>query len=353
VRNALRRFEVDLLLGIAFLAINIPTACCVGQSSVHSFVSDNNATLRSDELDCEAGNVRYPSSPQTACDELRLPDSCLANRSGIGEDRGTWIAFAGIDGSKQPQDLGVNAHFGGRVAINYGRTLFENSGLGIQMGTAITATGNAVQVLERIEGTSDRFQSFSTIGFFQRRHTDWSWAAGYDFLYQDYVGQALLGQWRGQLSRQVSDQNELGMQVAISSQDDQIRFLNDWVQLKPLTYGRLTWRHYWESAAFTTAWVGLAESHSETNVALGDLPAAGRQVLFGADFRAPLNRQVALYGEANFLMPADTGSVDAFLGMEFATGRSTSRCRWTRSRPLLPLAGNRSFIVDGRRVSVH
>ncbi len=360
VRNAVKRLVVCLLLGIAFFAIHNTPVFGKGPSSVQSFLSD---MPRSDDIDSKRGPVCYPSSTNTACDQLPLHDACFAehrehslatgaSRGSLDgdEDRGTWIGFVGIDGSKQPQDLGVNAHFGGRVAINYGRILFKHSGLGIQLGTAITGTGNAVQVMERLEGTSDRFQSFSTVGFFQRRDSGWSWACGYDFLYQDYFDQSLLGQWRGQFSRQISAHDELGMQVAISSQDDHVRFLNDSFQFEPLSYGRMTWRHYWESNAFTTAWAGFAESHSETNVALGDLPAAGRQFLFGADFRAPLNRCIALYGEANFLMPADTGSVDAFLGVEITTGRCTSKLRSVRSRPLLSLAGNPSFLVDSQRV---
>ena len=63
--------------------------------------------------------------------------------------------FAGLEGSKQPQDFGVNANFGGRFQANLGLPLVEACGLGMQIGTSINYTDNAVQVFERVEGTSE------------------------------------------------------------------------------------------------------------------------------------------------------------------------------------------------------
>ncbi len=327
-RGVLIRRTLLILVALSFFALHYQFAW---GAVTHS---SSNA-----ELCCDDSLFSYDSQENLACDEFDFDYRCA-------EDRQSWTGFFGIDGSKQPQDLGVNAHLGGRVAIQYGRLLDEDFGFGLQVGTAIHGSANAVQVTERIQGTTDRFQSFSTLGFFQRLESGWSWAGGYDMLYQDYYDQSWLGQWRMQANRRVSEWDEFGIGMAIGLHDDQASFLNDAIQLKPLDYGRLSWRRYWKTQTYTSAWIGIAESHSETNVALGDFPAAGRQFLFGADLRAPLNGFMAIYGEANFLMPSNTGAVDAFLGIEF-----TSRRRRTvgASSPLLPLAGNPSFIIDGRR----
>jgi len=85
-------------------------------------------------------------------------DNCFDNLS----------LFLGLEGSKQPQDFGVNAHFGGRSSVNWGVPLWRDWGLGLQLGTSLNATANAVQVVERVEGTTGRTQSFSTLGIFQR-----------------------------------------------------------------------------------------------------------------------------------------------------------------------------------------
>ena len=72
--------------------------------------------------------------------------------------------FLGLDGSKQPQDFGVNAHFGGRFSVNYGFPLLKELGLGAQVGTALGQSHNAVQVFERLGESTDRFQVFTTLG---------------------------------------------------------------------------------------------------------------------------------------------------------------------------------------------
>jgi hypothetical protein len=250
--------------------------------------------------------------------------------------------------------LGVNAHVGGRIAVNYGRLLpmlqeLGDGPIGIQVGTSLNATANAVQVIERIEGSTSRLQSFSTIGLFRRSENGISWGAGYDFLFQDYFDSAWLGQWRMEVWHPIFEQDQVGVTIALRDRNDEVIFLGDTFELRPLSYARFNWRRHWESGAYTTFWVGLASSHSEINVALGDLPPTGRQFLFGSDLRCPLNSFLSLYGEANFVMPSDTGSVDAFLGIEVATGRCYTPITSFKSRPVLPLAGSPTFIVNANR----
>jgi len=257
--------------------------------------------------------------------------------------------FSGLEGSKQPQDFGVNAHFGGRVAANGALPLWREWGLGIQLGTSLNATSNAVQVVERVEGSTGRTQSFTTIGIFQRLDSGWLWAVGYDHLFQDYYDDFGLGQVRGRVGYRIFPDDEVGFQGALHTTDSSGNFGPVPVTLRSLDQGSFYYRHWFANRAMLGIWAGAAQSHGEVNVALGDLPRTGTEFVFGSDLHIPLTDRLALYGEANFILPADTGTVDAFLGLEFrffggqlANGRN-------RFAPLLPVANNTTFSTDLRR----
>jgi len=279
-------------------------------------------------------------SPETVYDDALQPvDFC----TGCGDSfRSDWSLFAGLTGAKQPQDFGVNAHFGARTAVNYGRVV-NNSGLGIQIGTAIVAMDHAVQVTERVEGAGEKFQSFTTVGLFQ--HTGcWHWGAGYDFLWQNDYDEFFLGQWRGQIGYDVTPYTQVGLRTQLVGDGDTGAYGAVGVYLRPINQvtGYLT--HEWEGGATVGGWFGMADGHSEANVALGDLPRNKPNFVFGSMVRAPLNSYVSLFGEANFIMPADTGTVDAYLGFEFYPrgGARTGRT----SRPVLPVASNATMSID-------
>ncbi|WDI43007.1 DUF6666 family protein [Bremerella sp. P1] len=294
----------------------------------------------------EMGPSTYYAAPvcdpcTSMCDDCHSP-SC-----------GTWFdgleLFAGLDGSKQPQDFGVNAHFGGRLHANWGIPVFHDSGIGIQIGTALSQTDHAVAVTNTLEGSSGRTQSFITAGVFQRSCSGWNWGVVYDYLYEDDYDLLSLSQIRGTLSYELNECNEIGFvgMAPLSGADA------DWggnaVYLRPLAQGRFFWRHWWQTGAHTTAWMGMADSHGQANVALGDSDETGEVIVFGADFQTPLNDYVALYGEANFVTPADTGTVDAFLGIAFYPGGGAWRWQRRQSTALLPVAGSPSFSTDLRR----
>src|SRR4029077_17882474 len=68
--------------------------------------------------------------------------------------------FVGPDGSKQPQDLGINANMGIRFSANWGFSLSEPLKLGAQVGVGSNISDNAVHVLDQIQGTTRRTQTF-------------------------------------------------------------------------------------------------------------------------------------------------------------------------------------------------
>ena len=263
---------------------------------------------------------------------------------------GTFLAFIGNDGSKQPQDFGANANVGVAASLSYSGPLLESRGVGFQIGSRVTFTGNGVQVFEILGEPQDRFQNFTTVGVFQRLDNGISLGAAYDFLNQESFDNFTLSQWRVRASFDISPANELGVTINLSDRSDSGFFNTMPVELDPIEQLKLFFKHRWQSGVETSFWVGVADAHSEENVLTGTLPRKTNQILFGSEFHAPLSQKLAIYGETNLIMPADTGAIDAFLGMQFAPqGVKRSRSRRNRFRAFLPVASSPSFTTDLNR----
>ena len=254
--------------------------------------------------------------------------------------------FFGIDGSKQPQDFGVNANLGIRSHAAWSQPLFERIGVGIQLGTAVVGSGNAVQVFELLGESVDRWQSFSTVGVFQRLPGGFSWGFAYDYLYQNSFDDFNLGQWRVRASQLIGASWELGATANLGSRSDNGVFNSTAVDLESIDQFHVYVRKFWPNQIFTTAWLGLSDGHSEENAITGTLPRKNDTVLFGADLYVPLTNHIAIYGETNMIFPADTGAVDAFLGFEFAPFGTAISKMANRYRPFLPVAGNPTFTTN-------
>lgn len=250
-----------------------------------------------------------------------------------------------IDGAKQPQDYGVNADLGVRLRVNYSAPLVESYGLGFQVGTAVNWTDNAVRVFELLGEDTTRFQSHSTIGLFQRAGR-WGWGAVYDHLYQDGFDRTNLGQVRGQVSLDVTRNTQIGLMGRLRAFDDTATFLGNPVTLRSINQGSVYFRHFFETGVQSTWWFGLVDEHGESNAVTGPSPARNESFVLGADFVAPLNSSLALYGETNLITPADTGTVDAFFGMiwyPFSNAKTAHRQGYSA---MMPVAAATSFAVD-------
>lgn len=278
----------------------------------------------------------------------RMPDSLREPRN--FESNSWWeetSLLLALDGSKQPQDFGVNANLGGQVALNTAFPIFRPWGIGIQAGTSVIASANAVRVYELLGEATGRTQSHTTIGAFQRLDNGWSWGGVHDFVYTKSFDAFSLGQWRGRLSYLVTPKNEIGVNIALRSRSDTAIFgAGTPVTLRPINQGYGFLRHFWDTGAQTTAWFGLAEEHGENNAVTGPSARKKNPFLFGADVLMPLTCSLAIYGETNIIMPSDTGTVDAFLGIQWTPGGNSYRARRERYSPLLPMASPTTFSVD-------
>ncbi|HUP81069.1 MAG TPA: hypothetical protein VM260_21145 [Pirellula sp.] len=60
----------------------------------------------------------------------------------------------------------------------------------------------------------------------------------------------------------------------------------------------------------------------------------------------PVTASLVIYGETNMIMPSDTGTVDAFMGIQWYPGGRAYRARRGKFSPLMSLASATSFSVD-------
>jgi len=262
----------------------------------------------------------------------------------------TFSMLFGIDGSKQPQDFGVNANLGVIGQVSFSAPLVPNAGIGFQIGNSAAFSANAVQVFELLGESKDRFLNFTTVGVFQRLDSGLSWGAVYDFLSAESFDSFQLGQWRVGAALEFGHGSEVGVTLNLADRRDRANFNSQIVELEPIEQLRIHFRKQWETEVSTTFWLGVADQHSEENAVTGTLPPKQNQVLFGADVFAPLNHWLALYGETNLIMPADTGTVDAYLGVQIAPGSIRRvRAQSNRFRTFLPVAAAPSFSIDLNR----
>jgi hypothetical protein len=297
-------------------------------------------------------NPQAPA-PAGAPDQARTEadQSYVVQTPGV-DQRGRWFdnlsLFVGPDGSKQPQDLGINANMGIRFAGNLGLPIHGRAGLGVQLGAALNLSDAAVHVLDQVEGTSRRTQTYLTMGVFQRSG-DWNWGVAYDVLFQKYYDDFTLAQWRGQMGYALNARNEVGAWFAKSASGDDGEMAGTPVRLDPISqvngYTRITWTNL----AQTAVWAGVASHHHNVVWVFPDNSKDDYVFVYGADLFVPLSERFGLLGAANFLTPTATGTVDAYLGVVFYPGRGAFRAVRNSFAPLQTVANNTSFPVNLRR----
>lgn len=257
--------------------------------------------------------------------------------------------FAGPDGSKQPQDLGINANMGLRVAANWGLPISERLKLGAQIGAGVNVSDAAVHVLDQIEGTSKRTQIFATVGLFQRPTERVTWGLAYDMLSQRYYDNSQLGQLRGQGSFRVRSADDVGVWFTKGVQGDSGVMGSTAVHLDPITQVNGFTRHTWANMAQTAVWLGVAKQHGDVVWVFPENSKDTNVLVYGAELSMPLSDRFAVTGSANLITPAATGTVDAFLGVSFFPKRSALRQARDTFAPVHAVANNPTMAIDLRR----
>jgi hypothetical protein len=202
-------------------------------------------------------------------------------------------------------------------------------------------------VYEALGETTSRTQNFTSLGVFQRTKCGFAWGFTHDFLHERYYDRFDLSQWRVRFSYDISDSNQIGFTGMMRGKDDTGNFgVNTPVRLRSIDQAQVYLRHYWETGTQTSAWIGVADGHGENNIVLGRAPGKDDPLLFGSDLLVPLTNSLAIYGETNFIMPLDTGVVDAFLGIQWYPSANAFCGRRGKFSPLMSLASPVAFAVD-------
>jgi hypothetical protein len=257
--------------------------------------------------------------------------------------------FVGPDGSKQPQDLGINANMGIRFGVNFGVPVVERFNLGAQIGVAENVSDSAVHVLDQVEGTSRRTQTFVTVGIFQRPTPAFNWGLVYDFSHERYYDDFNLGQVRGQVGFGLRESDEVGARFAKSVQGDAGSMGGTAVRLDPITQVTGYHRHTWATAAQTSVWAGVANGHHNVVWVFDDNSRDHNVLVYGAELSMPLSERFAISGAANLVTPTATGTVDAYLGITFYLGRSGFRASRNTYSPIVPVANNPEMAINLHR----
>jgi hypothetical protein len=287
------------------------------------------------------------ASAQDLFPESEKPPLPLSQHDGGESLLDNFSIFSGIEASRQPQDLGINANFGGNFSANLGVPLVKEWGLGAQIGMGVNLSKAGVKVLRVVEGTQDRQQWFTTVGLF-KRSDGWYAGVGYDFQVSRYYDRIHAGQVRAETGVAVGEQNEVGLWGTLAAGGDRVRVLGSDFRIRPISQVNLFWNHKWETGAETRLWIGVAGQHGTDIVLLPDTHRSDPAIAFGLQVFVPLNDRFALFGQGNFVTPSDTGTLDAYLGFAYFFGGSRQH-RTNRYAPVLPVANNPTFALDLRR----
>lgn len=257
--------------------------------------------------------------------------------------------FVGPDGSKQPQDLGINANMGLRFSANLGIALSEKHNLGAQVGIASNVSDAAVHVLDQIDGPSRRTQTFMTLGVFQRPTEKFNWGLAYDVSFERYYDNFRFGQIRGQAGYGVTRNDEVGVWFTKSAHGEDGTMGTTAVHLSPISQVNGYSRHTWATGAQTTVWAGVANQHHNVVWVFPENSQDSHVLVYGAELSFPLSDRFALTGATNLMTPASTGTVDAYMGVTFYPGRGGFRALRNRFAPVLCVANNPTMAIDLRR----
>jgi hypothetical protein len=257
--------------------------------------------------------------------------------------------FIGLDGSKQPQDLGINANMGARFSGNFGVPVAKKSNIGVQFGAALNLSDAAVHVLDQVEGTSSRQQTYLTFGVFQRDMGKVNWALGYDVLFEHYYDDFTLGQVRGQAGYSATTKDEVGVWFTAGAHGADGLMGTTPVRLDPISQVNGYYRRTWSTFAQTTIWAGVSGRHDEVVWVFPANPFHDHVFVYGADLHMPLNDRFAVTGAANFLTPTATGTVDAYLGVVFYPGHLAMHRPVHDFSPAMTVANNPTFSVNLKR----
>lgn len=265
--------------------------------------------------------------------------------------------FLAADGWRTRLDDDDANNFGFRTGFNTGVGWWD-SPVRLQLGASYAGydlTGRDAAALTSVSSAEE--QVFATLGLYKRSDVCGgdclSWGLVYDMLYDDHLGEAAqevkLTQVRFQAGWALSEADEIGLWGAIHSNRDNYLTSDGFVvvPLSALDQISLFLHHTWEYGADTTFYFGVAEDP-------GDF-------VLGLTGQAPLSDSMALFGSAAYIIPSSSAGDslqfeeyseeywNVSFGLVWYPGcrAGSPSISGHRGLPLLPVADNGTFAVDG------
>jgi hypothetical protein len=283
--------------------------------------------------------------------------------------------FVAGDGWKhRADDNSVPNNFGFRIGFNSGWGLGELP-IRAQVGASygfydISGRRPLVGGRTNVNWMSVEQQLFLTLGFYKRSDVlscdRISWGIVYDYMYDTDYGEDAqsvdFGQARFQVGYALTECSELGLWGAFGLENETyvsngggIGGANLFpITLRPMDQVAVYWKRNWCYGGETSLYVGAAENIGGFLIGLnGDVPLSSAVGLTGGfHYIVPANRQT---GDpvANF----NQGSIEETWMMTFGIawypGQKASACTVSGNAgmPLLPVANNGTFAVEGPRVN--
>ena len=278
-------------------------------------------------------------------------------------DCGNWLqnttAFSGVEAFKTYADFAYSNNAGFVNGLNTGFRLGDSKIRG-QIGGSF----GVYDLKGRVDGggfntvnQQTENQGFLTAGVFKRSNVcageRLSWGLVYDQLWNHQYGvlteDIYLGQFRGILGVALNQTDEVGFWGTAGTNTANT---TDFTGLRAVNQGNLFWSHHYAYGARSMVYAGLADR------------ASNGTWTTGTQLTAPMSQRVSLYGNSAFMFPSSSkgtnfqnglvGGAGEILwsvscGLSFSFGRkSVSRnISGDCGMPLLPVANNGTFMVDG------
>ncbi|MCC7083778.1 MAG: hypothetical protein IT427_02085 [Pirellulales bacterium] len=254
-----------------------------------------------------------------------------------------FTVFGGVHDFRSPVNIVGNSNFGFQEGVNWAAPLWQEFGLGAQVGFQVTQSNlqsNAINLYDDY-----RKQTFLTAGLFHRPCDGRGWQYGvvFDYLHDDYYQLFDVGQLRGELGWLLDCQNELGFWFATGMFDSDNR--NDNVILGATTYSAINQYAFYYRRRFCRGgegrlWGGFAGNSGG---------------LIGADVRLPISSAWAVESGFNYVI-SEKNENPLFSDQTWNIGMNlvwywgcNAKCR-SLYRPLFNVADNGSFMVTRRGV---
>jgi uncharacterized protein DUF6666 len=245
---------------------------------------------------CADGSCGYSGGDECgSCGACCCRPLCaLLNCPSLNEWCQDLSVYTGEQGFLGPIDQGLNGNFGFHEGINFGTPLWDEFGLGAQVG--FEADQSDLSGIFSGDTTHSRRQYFFTTGLFHTPQCGCGLQGGlvWDYLNDNSLDDFTVSQLRGDLSY-VFNCNEIGFwftagvsdKTLISSHN--VNLVRSTVTYSPIDLYAFYFGHKFCSGAEGRIWGGW------TGGGLGGL--------FGADFSVPMGEQLSLDADFNYRIP--------------------------------------------------